>query len=320
MSFLPETFPKNLRTYGLYRPSHGNLELADYRAKRINPNWLFGPEHDPDLCGAVKESAQGVRIVEGSVQDAVNIIQSEGQDHLTFANLDFDGAYNTYVEQILSVFRVMLNQPNELGYLGVTSFAAREHGLTQGMNNISKFYSGLDDFVGFHTDLGRMRDRYASLGKMLTKVDAEAHSHLARELGFLWWMVVGMGMISYDGQDGYGRFDDQYLSQDVGSCLAEIDQKCTELKRGRDFVWTGVPELAKVLTKRRVCLWPTELVHIMHYTQRNQPMQTWFLKFWRVNIEPDGETVQNLLRQIWELAVRSPLLYIDRNGRETSFE
>src|SRR3989338_8633799 len=121
MRFLPESFLPNAS--GLYLSGTENLEREGYVRKGISPARLVSPEHLGKLQPSVEANAQGIQIVRGSIQDAVRFIEAEKLSPLSVVHLDFDGLYNTFIQQILSVFRVFPNETE--GWIALTSFRAR---------------------------------------------------------------------------------------------------------------------------------------------------------------------------------------------------
>lgn len=310
MRFLPESL-QDIHAYGLYLPGHQNLELPLYLQKRLSQDRLVGAEHDPDRWRAVKRAAQEIRLVHGSVREAVQMIEQVQLPRLRFANLDFEGLYSRLIGEILSIFRVFPSQSG--GYLCVTSFSSRdEEALVQGMVHTSKFYSGRRDRTEFMIDYGQVVDRYASLKRMLTDSRVQDHSHLTRELGFLWWMTLVMGVMQYSG-DAYGTFDGAYLSK-IDQVLERIDNRLRSHREGiLDFHLVYEPELAEMMKRHISCLWPSAFRHFIYYTSTGQPMHVWMLKIDYVATKKKP-THQEVLEQVWQFATRTPLVYVDKVG------
>lgn len=318
MSFLPRSFDIPSETSGLYLPGTQNLELAGYLAKGARPGLLFGAEHDDARFPIVQENAHGIRVVR-TVLDAVDAIEAERLPLLTFVHLDFDGNYDTYVDDILRIFRVF---PNErAGYFAVTSYAARDaKALRQAMCNVSKFYSGLADRVRFHTEFGRMLERHDAVRKLLG-AHMEPQRHLARELGYLWWMVLVMGITSRNG-NGLGCYDQAFLHS-IKRPLKRITKRVEGLLDAATYMPVTLDEELHELLQDRSCqLWPTDFRRVAYYSasQYSQPMRTWMLRIIPV---PDGTTVpptvQEVLTQVWELAARAPLRYVSELGEVKIF-
>lgn len=313
MRFLPAPFSNPETVHGLYLAGHENLELEHYLRMGIAPDNLVIPEHDTRLLPLVRRRSGGVRVVHGRVIDAVQAIVSERRPRLLFANLDFDGSFGTYRDDLLSVFTVFPTE--EEGYLGVTSYCARDdETIGQGIVDLSKFYSGLGDREMYLRDIGSMIARHRHLRHYQSEMTSPDHAHIARTMSFLWWVAVGMGLVD-SGQNGYGTFDRAYLDGPVNAVLARIDARARELSdRPSDFHLVYEAELASVLATRNSALWPTDFRHIAYQTQGSQPMRTWFLRIEPVLDAAARPTLQDVLRQLWKLAVRAPLEFIDEGG------
>lgn len=314
MDFLPASFDiSGHQPIGLYLPGCENLELPGYLAKGLAPRQLVGVERDLERLPGVVRSSGGIRVVAGTPLDAVNILVRERSARLAFANVDLEGNYDACVNQILALFRMMPFDDDRPADLAVTSYAARVHGLHGGLVNASKFASGIDDVDQVSTQIGTMQQRYDVVTSMLaTRNGVKRFSHLWRELGFLWWVVIGMGLAD-TAADGYGSLDLGYLRDELSPALKRVEQALQAGGRGTDVRLVRERALADRLERRTVTLWPTAFRHILYYSPQHQPMQTWFLKFWRIT-HADGRTMRDLLRQVWDLAVRAPLTFVSAEG------
>lgn len=317
MSFLPSSFMIPSETSGLYLPGVENLELPGYLKKGCRPELLIGAEHDEERFPLVQANARGIRLTR-TIREAVEFIEGERLPLLTFANLDFDGSYDTFIPSLLSLFRVFPNHRG--GFFAVTSYAARDaQALRQGACNVSKFYSGLVDRLTFHTEFGRMLERHEAL-RLGLGARMEPHTHLARELGFLWWMTLAMGVTVRDERGG-GQYDRKFMNS-----VTKVLRRITKLVEGvtqnaADLHFVREPELYELLQGRRSHLWPTDFRHLAYYTACRQPMRTWMLRIIPVTDVADTAppTVQEVLAQMWELAARAPLRYIDESGNTKVF-
>lgn len=318
--FCPASLSK--QASGLYLPGPENLELSGYRKKGIDLSRWFGAEQDESLWPLVEANAGGVRIVRGNMQAAVKEVIAARCYPLSVVHMDFDGSYGTFVEQIFSVFTVF---PAKEGWLCVTSYSARDEAtLLQGMVNTSKFYSGLKDLPSFWEIYGIMFRRHVHLKKLLDSRVPD-YTHLTREIGFLWWIALILGVVSRK-QAGLWTIDRQYLER-VGHVLAEITARAEQIltaisdKKGHTKMTAEVKvvrdtQLADILDQHRTLLWPESFAHYVYYTSQRQPMRVWMFK---ITEHPSGlqrPTHQELLEQVWRLARRAPLVYIDEGGTE----
>lgn len=306
------------RRSGLYLPGPENLELPGYLQLGFSPSNLYGAEHDEKALEIVQRAAQGVNIIPGSVQDTVGDMIAREVTPLTFACLDFEGSYHTFLHDLLSVFRIFPALPS--GCLAVTSYAARDDDtVEQGMVNFSKFWSGMTehDVSMFYQQSGLMLSRYSALQRHLAS-RAPAMGNVSRELGFLWWIVIAMSFTRYD-KNGYGSLDKEAMAQ-VDPILKRITQRATEERNASAFSYVTERELGKALAKRKCELWPRSLVHIVHGTNSRQPMRTWFLDICRIPHARDRYSAQEVLRQTWQLAARAPLMFVDRAGTKLTIE
>jgi len=297
----------------LYLPASENLEFSGYVEKGVQPNLMIGAEHDENEYPTVFENSNGIHLVQGSVCQAVDYLIKHRLPRLVSANIDLDGNYNTFAHDIVSIFRVLPNPDHGCGYLAVTSYAARDHGLAQGVLNVSKFCSGLEiSDLEFSRGWRSMIDYYAVLGRHLPGYDAREYTHLAREFGLLWWLVVGMASVNIPNSYTYAEANQLFVKGEISQVLSQITRQALDLDRGTEFYKLRDRRLTLLLGKRHTQLWPTEMCRIMYYTLNHQPMQTWFFKIWEVDKET--KTVRQLLRQMWELAVRTPLTFVSDTG------
>ena len=308
MRFLPPSF--HMSTSGLYLPGPENLELPGYQKKGFLPENGFGAEHDQDRFGHVASNAGGMHVVLGSVSDTIDEVRASGQ-HLSFANLDFDGTAHTFVDQVIKLFTVFPKEPS--GCLAVTSFASRNpRSLTKGIENTSKFYSGLEDPMAFFHGYGQMVNRYRALKKQLVNKRTDDHTHLSRELGFLWWLALVLGVIDHNAQ-GWGVVNHPHLNR-IENVLTKIQERSRALeKKDKDFHLVREARLHKRLKRRKSRLWVERFSHLFYYTEQSLPMQTWMFE---ISHAPSGErpTHAQVLQQMWQLALRAPLIYVDPQG------
>lgn len=301
------------RSSGLYLPAVENLELPGYQRLGFVPDNLIGCEHDPEIVPEIRRNAQGIRIIPGSISEGVKTIKQSGLPRLAFANLDFDGIYDTYVEEILSLFNVFPVSP--AGYLAVTSYSARDDVcISQGAVNMCKFYAALGDQVRFLSDIGVITDRWRG-GKRLLGSKVPDHYYVSRELGLLWWLFMVMTLVSYNGK-GYGTIDRGMLKRMEGR-LEKLSAQAAAVSKGKGMAFVTDDGLYDLLTSRSVQLWPTDFHHFIYYSQMSQPMRTWFFRI--CVLKGSQRTAQELLMQIWQLALRAPLVYIDDLGKSVTF-
>jgi hypothetical protein len=314
MEWLPASYDTCRSPVGLYLQGRENLELSGYRAKNLMPRQLVGCENNMGELPAVVRSAHGVRVIAGSPSEAVAILMRERVDPLLFANLDFEGAYETYAPDILATLRLLVpTDENEPTDLAVTSFAGRAHALKLGSLHASKFHSTLGDHEIVHTQLAMMERRYGIVASMLADPYAERFGHLRRELGFLWWVVMGLGLMGV-GRRRYGEYDTGFLRASVNPALRSIEARLSDGSQRNGLRLVREPALAEALERQVTRLWPTAFKHILYYSPLHQPMQTWFIKIWRM--DEGAYTVRDLVRQVWDLAVRTPLTFISSDGME----
>lgn len=308
MNFLPSTFPNPKETFGLYLPGEENLEFPGYAGKGMLPGALIAAEREDERFETVKRNGCGVRLVHGNVGDAVRMAEKSRLPRLAFANLDFEGSYHTFLEEMLSVFRIFPREADG-GYLAVTSFAGRDdETLAQGVANISKFSSGLDP-SSFWSGFDKLMAKHRAFKQMIDPRTPD-HTHVSRTLGLLWWISVAMSITEYP-PDGYGRLHKGFLKR-IDKPLDAITDRAKKLKRGTDIYVVSEPSLADALRDRSAMLWPTEFRQIIYYNKHAHPMQTRFFRIW---VDRTGErTASEVLEQVWKLAVAAPIQYYDKTG------
>lgn len=299
---------------GLYLPGPENLELPLFLGRGYRSVDLMGAEHNDDAYPEVLRNAQGVRVIRGSVRQAVETIEREQLPPLRFASLDFDGSHDTDTTDLLAVARVFPADPD--GYLRVTSYAARDQdAVRQGVIAGSKFYSALGDLDRFQRGFDRMLRRYTHLRKHLPHAVAPDQAHLCRELGFLWSMVLFMGFTRFDGP--YGTLDAASLEA-VNAVLVGISDRVMAQKRGTQFVRVRDAKLRNILSGRHCQMWPTDFRHYAYQSRMGQPMRRWFFRICPMR-GTDLPTVLEVIEQVWELAVRAPLIFVDPHGDPITF-
>lgn len=311
MRFLPAHF-QDTNAHGLYLPGIQNLELSTYLHKRMVPARLIGIENDPDRIEDVRKNAKAIHLLHGNVRDAVRVIEEGRLPRLRFANLDFEGLYHRLISEILSLFRVFPSEKG--GYLCVTSFSSRdEETLHQGMIHTSKFYSGRRQRGEFLMDYGRMVTRYAVLDRTRSRPHRTPdYSHLTRELGFLWWMTLVMGVMEYD-VEGYGVLNEAYLAK-IDMILERISERVGALSEGvLDFHLVNDLELADIMAHRTCFLSPSRFQHYIYSNGHQSPMHVWMLK---IDFVKSGKkpTHQEVLERVWQFATHTPLVSVDKNG------
>lgn len=316
MRFLPSDF-SHPNDYGLYLPAEENLELPGYLEKGMEPRRLIGAEHDSLRLSRLRENAGGIRVVPGSILEAIYLCEAESLPRLRFANLDFDGNLHTFVEELLALARVF---PSMRGsYLSVTSYAARDRGaLIQGVVNACKFYSGLPSTSAFTVHYGRMIGRYEHLLRLIPHAESSAHAHFQRELELLWWIVLMLSVIEPFTDGTISVFDQLFIDQ-LDELLGELtDQVQEHLARASSvdqMVFVANRGLRELLASRRVSWWVNDLQRLAYWSSNRQPMRTWNFRIVRTD-RNQKETAQSLLEQVWSLASRTPLVYVDAEGEQ----
>lgn len=301
--------------WGLYLPAPENLELPGYLKKGIVSNRLLCPENDPNIFDAVRANAQGVHLISGSVADAVEEHVRLARPMLRFANLDFDGNQHTFIEELLALARILPGM--KTSYLAVTSYAARDDSaLLQGTINACKFFSSLPDVATFMQGYGQMMRRYRHLLRLIPRAASTPLAHMQRELGLLWWIVLMFGCV--DTSDRYHHVDRLYIDQVIVEPLRvltqNVEQQLAGLRSRTDMVFVFEPVLRTLLQNRKVEVWIDHIERYAYWSINRQPMRTWFFRI--RPIERADTTMQDLLTQVWDLAVSNPLMYIDKSGSE----
>lgn len=319
MRFLPE-FLQHPNDCGLYLPSVENLEFDGYCRKGIKPHRLIGAEHDSLRFDEARKNSQGIQLVHGNLLDAFNLIESSRLPRLRFANLDFDGNQHTFTEELMALARVF---PSSRGsYLAVTSYAARDKSaLVQGIINACKFYSGLPSTSVFTTQYGQILKRFELLTRLIPYGESTAHAHFQRELGLLWWIVLMLCVIDPPESGTISVFDQRFID-DLDAVLVEltreVEAKLSETGNMAEILFVARRELRDIMSKRTIHYWVTDMRRFAYWSDNRQPMRTWFFRV----LPLDGlhETAQNLLEQVWNLASRFPLIYIDSEGNKVTIE
>lgn len=319
MRFLPASFTSHMQVHGLYLPGAENLELSGYLAKGLNPANLIGLEREDQTFRKLRRRAGGIVAQKATTEEAIKKICLTGGPLLTFASLDFESSYHHFAANtILPLFQILPAQ--EAGYLSVTSYAARDSELSElALTNLTRFQSALGNPDGFYTNLGRILDRFTDQKK---QVDSEAtdHAHMCRELGFLWWVALGLGFTDRDGNGQTpGKLNDSGLNA-IWPLVVKIAESVAHLDNNDLMLAKTNPALSEALANYQAQLWPTDFQRLLYYSQNGQPMQTWFIRVCRLAEEEQRPTVRGLVRQIWELAARAPLQYINNAGKLITFE
>lgn len=318
MQFLPLSFQSSSYVRGLYLPGNANLELSGYLEKGVQAHQLIGAEHNEDVYERIKAQASGIHLVQGSIQEAVRQIKEREWNPLTFANFDFDGSCHTFVEDVLSVFSVFpLNDP---AYLSVSSYSARDdEAVLQGIVNTSKFYSTFESTAQFWASYGRMMDRNTALRRQLPGSSVEDHVHLSRELGFLWWMALVMGSIDRC-ENAVWTVNESY-TQSFNDILQDITRRAMErIGDQGEFRVLSDPRLGQQLRNRVCSLWPDRFEHYVWFTAQRQPMRTWMIRIQPLGQEEPRPTHFEVVEQLWNMATRTPLVYLNHSGTKISFD
>lgn len=314
MCFLPLDL-SHPNDFGLYLPGPENLELPGYLQRGMAVTRLIGAEHDPTVVGRVIANSGWIQLVRGSLLDAVHHCEWHELPRLRFANLDFDGNQHTFLEEMLGLARVF---PSIRGsYLGVTSYAARDKGaLVQGVVNACKFYSGLTSSSMFSHEYGHMLRRYKHLLRLIPNSEASVHAHVQRELGLLWWIVLMLAVIDPLEGTRLSVFDQGFIDR-LDETLRELTSQVeTDLSDGNGterVIFLANRELRDVLSGRRVSWWVNDLRRLAYWSLNRQPMRTWYFRIVPL-AQGQEETAQSLLEQMWTLASRAPLIYVDPDG------
>lgn len=320
MRFLPQFFSNPTNIYGLYLPGLENLERNLYLSKGLSDENLVGVDYNNDHIAILKPQYEDMQIISGNITEAVHTMRSEGKSPITFANLDFDGSYHTFLKQALSVFSIFPADTG--GYLCVTSYCSRDQGtVVQGIINTSKIFSVFSDKAMFWKDYGKMMTRYYALKQQLSGSSTISdHAHLSRELGFLWWIALVMGTVEPKREDGTWKCKESYV-QTVDKSLKDITRRALEVVGSEaEFHLSPDDKLGTLLENRTCQLWPDRFGHYAYYTANNQPMRTWMMRIIPV---PHGETKpthKEVVLQLWKMAAGSPLIYVNPSGTHVIFD
>lgn len=307
MDFLPDFH--GTHAHGLYLPGPENLELPGYLKKGCLSQHLVGCEHNKAAAFRLARRPTPTRLVGGNIRDGVELIESIGWPRLTFANLDFDGMYDTYVEEIMSLFRVFPAATD--GYLAITSYGARDDEcLEQGAVNISKFHVA-SGHGGFLPEVGALCDQWMVV-KRLVRSDIPCQHYVSREIGLLWWLALLMSAVGYQDDTAYGAIDTAFVGR-IQEALEVLTSKVKILGRATHFLLLDEPQITAWFAQQPAMLWPTDLRHFLYHSQGNQPMHTWFLRICCME-PPHLPTAQEVVRQVWQLAMRAPVVYVDETG------
>ncbi len=304
---------------GFYLPGIENIELELYRRLGIDPRRLVGAEHLVHLAPLVRER-DVMTLVQGSISKAVEAVIAQQLHPLTFAHVDLDGSYHTFLEDFLSLFRVFPTRTG--GCLCVTSYSARDdETVMQGVVNTSKFYSVAGNMGQFWKDYGRMLERHTALRRMLVDSRSEDHAHLSRELGFLWWIALVMGTVEESVQDGrLSVVHRSYIDTLEGPLRSLTEHVQSISTNARDFRLVHEPALRDLVSKTRCPLWPDRFEHYAYHTTGHQPMRTWMIRLIHVPEGMEPPTHLEIIEQLWNMAVRTPLVFYNESGVRVSFD
>ena len=299
----------------LYLAGEENLELPGYRQLGYRPDQLLTCEHDPRRFPHVLANGQGVNVAQGNIADAIAALQQWEWPRLRGAWLDFDGNSHTYTDELLKLAAVL---PSPRGStLGVTSFAARDNeALVQGTVNTCKFLSGLENLSQFMREYGTQLRQYEHLLRFIRHGESTPTSHFQREMGLLWWLVLMFGSVDLPKGERYYRTDGAFLDRSANildGLTRKVEGALSAGSQSR-MVWEFDPTLRDLLAERKVSVWITHLERYAFWSQNRQPMRTWFVKVQPLIEGTFAPTMQELLVQVWKLACRSPLIYIDEQG------
>ncbi len=311
MRLLAHVLERPCSAYGLYLPGVQHLEQQGYADLGIVPAHRIGCEHDPLLQESVARNADGITVVNGSVQDGVDRAIALGWPCLDFANVDLNGPYNSYVDQILSLFRLFPGQ--SLGALAVASYSARDDAaLETGMLNLSKFFSALDSAT-YHEGVAKMIARWEALQDFYGS-GVSAPLALSREIGLLWWLFYACALID-PSPTGVSGIDEDWR-QSLEPHLVSVEEGMHDTGKFGEYRLIHVPGLRDVLEMRRTVLSPRSLAMFVHYSKTgNQPMRTWFLTVARENVPIEQRpTALALLGDFWDLAAKTPLVLVSKQG------
>ncbi len=317
MDLLPRTIDPDDRF--LYLAGPGNRELPLYLQRGLCRSQLLTCEDDASRFHEVAHHADGVLVVPGNILRAIKFITVDGWPRLRGAWLDFDGNYHTFIEELTAIAAVL---PSPRGaVLGVTSFCARDgEALVQGAVNANKFLSGLDSPELFQDGLRTILNQNEELMRLIPEGYSTPDTHAQRELGLLWWIVLMFGLVDLPDKGRYYQFD--------ASFLRRIDQLTSPLK---DKVLTAMAlrgpddplplerheDLHRLLSLRKVSIQVTHVARYAFWSQERQPMRTWFIKVQPWPQDLPAPSMQQLLTRVFNLAHRSPLIYIDEHGAIT---
>ncbi|MFH1405303.1 MAG: hypothetical protein ABIH21_04380 [Patescibacteria group bacterium] len=314
LGFMPPQFPAG--STGLYLPGRENLELPGFVKKGILPVNLIGAEHDSETFAQIASVNSGIRLYLGDLRKAVDMAEQLHFSRFVFASLDFDGSYHTDLEDLLSVFRIFPGSPD--GYMSVTSYVARDRGtVSQGVANILKFLSAIEDPSEFYSDYGSMLRRHDAFMRFFHSKASSARQ-LAWELGLLWWVVIGLSVTEIQNDGLYGRLDSGFLKR-LNVPLSRIEAMAKKCSAESFFVASSDSRLGKLLEERRCQYRVQAFQHFAYRTQSGQPMRTWLFYFREADPQ-DQPTAREVLEDVWRLALRQPLVFLDKNGVKITFE
>lgn len=313
MRLLPEDLSAP-NDFGFYLPAQQNLELDGYLAKGMVPSRLLCAENNSSVYADVQANARGVRLINGSIQQAIDHHRKSRAPLLRFANMDLDGSQHTVTEELLALASVL--PARQTSYLAVTSYAARDGTtLQQGTMNTSKFFSGLPDVAGFMEGYGSVMRRYEHLLKLIPHHESTPLAHFQRELALLWWIVLMFGCV--DKTRGYHHVDRRFINV-IGKPLRllsdQVQKQMQILKSPTSMVFVLEPQLRNLLRSRQVHVWIDHIERYAYWSTNRQPMRTWHFRLRPVS--PGEVTLQDLLAQVWDLATSNPLIYVDKAGKD----
>jgi hypothetical protein len=119
-------------------------------------------------------------------------------------------------------------------------------------------------------------------------------------------MALGMGLVQENPTFPEARLFKPAMIRRIWSFLESLGKKRTEGFSSSSFL--------AFLHSQRAHFWPTDFRHFFYYSRHNQPMQAWFLRICPLG-DRKKESLLSLIEQLWQLAIRAPLQFVDKTGR-----
>jgi len=174
----------------------------------------------------------------------------------------------------------------------------------------------------FLTNYGRIMGLFEKLLQLIPRNESTPLSHLQRELGLLWWVVLMFGVIDPDKEGRYYVLDQDFLSQSsqvLDRITREVERIVSSSRHRTGLELFADEELRDLLLTRRVRTEVTAMRRVAYWSQGRQPMRTWMFKIQPIPEGMERPTMQELLEHVWELACLAPLVYVDRDGEIVTF-